>query len=205
MKRGAIILCGGRSSRMGRDKARLELASGELLLERVVRVISEVVGPRQIICVGAPGQELPELAQGVRVVRDPEPHRGPLLGLAVGLRELAPGVEAAFVSACDVPLLAAPFIARMFELLGEFDAAALHDGARWHPLEAVYRATLLTLVESRLAGEDRSLAGLLESIRTRRVTIDELREVDPELRSLASCNTEEEFQARVEGGIARGC
>lgn len=200
MTRGAVILCGGRSSRMGRDKALLSVGSGEVMLERVARRVSEVVAADRIVCVGGPGQQLPELPAGIRILRDPEPHCGPLVGLAVGLRELQSEAEAIFLCACDVPLLVPAFVARMFELLGAREAAAVHDGARWHPLGAVYRTSILTQVESRLRGDDQSLAGLLQAMRVRRVTVEEVRDIDPQFRSLASCNTEEEYRAIMGDG-----
>ena len=82
----------------------------------------------------------------------------------------------------------------MFELLADYQIAAPHDGTRWHPLAAIYRTDLLPTVQARLATDDRSLVALLTACRTRRVPADELRDVDPELASLASCNTPEDYQ-----------
>ena len=60
MRKGAIILCGGKSSRMGRDKATLPFGP-ELMLQRVVRLIGEVVSLENVVVVAAPNQLLPEL------------------------------------------------------------------------------------------------------------------------------------------------
>src|SRR3954471_20287396 len=87
MGRGALILCGGKSSRMGRDKATLQFGP-ELMLQRVVRLMSDVVGPAEITVVAAPNQSLPELPAAVRVARDNREFRGPIEGLATGLREI---------------------------------------------------------------------------------------------------------------------
>ena len=68
---GAIILCGGRSSRMGLPKLSLPFGP-ELMLPRVVRLVRAGLGlaATPIVVVAAPDQELPPLPVDVRVVRD---------------------------------------------------------------------------------------------------------------------------------------
>lgn len=195
MDRGAIILCGGQSKRMGRDKATLPFGPEETLLQRVARLVGQAVPSEQIVCVAAAGQSLPQLPAGLRTARDATPARGPLAGLAAGLAALKGSADAAFVCGCDMPLVKPAFVNRMFDLLGGCSIAALHDGRRWHPLTAVYRVDILPRVESRLiAGPDRSLTALLDAEATRRVHLEELQDIDPELDSLASCNTMEDYQ-----------
>jgi hypothetical protein len=77
IKVGGIVLCGGRSSRMGVPKLSLPFGP-ELMLQRVVRLLSTVVDP--IIVVAAPGQELPPLDPSVAIIRDRREARGPLEG-----------------------------------------------------------------------------------------------------------------------------
>jgi molybdenum cofactor guanylyltransferase len=194
---GAIVLCGGRSVRLGRDKASLPCGSGETMLQRVVRLLGQVVPAQRIVCAAAPRQQLPPLPLGVRLVYDARPHAGPLAGLAAGLVALTDGIEAAFVTGCDAPLLVPALVRRMFELLADYEIAAPYDGRRLHPLAAVYRIDVLPAVEAQLAGRDHSLVALLDKCRTRRVPTDELREVDPDMASLANCNTLEDYQAMV--------
>ena len=69
MTAGGIVLCGGRSQRMGRPKAWLPFA-GELMLPRVVRLLGQAVGP--VVVVAAPDQDVPPLSPEVAVVRDEE-------------------------------------------------------------------------------------------------------------------------------------
>src|SRR5205085_12330412 len=97
-----IVLCGGRSSRMGRPKAWLPFGT-ELLLQRVVRVLRDVVEP--VVVVAAPDQEVPPLPVGVFRARDDREYLGPLNGLATGLAALHGQVAAAYLSSCDVPFL----------------------------------------------------------------------------------------------------
>src|SRR3954464_10860020 len=96
---GGIVLCGGRSSRMGKPKAWLPFGD-ELMLPRVVRILREVV--EEVVVVAAPGQEVPPLPGEVQIVRDEVEGRGPLGGLAAGLAALEGKADAAYLSSCDV-------------------------------------------------------------------------------------------------------
>src|SRR5689334_22736499 len=133
MRTGAIILCGGKSSRMGRDKATLPFGP-ELMLQRVVRLLGEAVDVRNLIVVAAPSQSVPELPPGVMIVHDPQEFRGPLQGLATGLSEMGERFDAVYATACDVPLLVPAFVDRMFQLLGDYEIAVPFDGEHYHSL-----------------------------------------------------------------------
>jgi len=198
MQRGAIILCGGTNRRMGADKGLLPFGPDEVMLQRVARLIGQVVANHRIVCVAAAGQPLPPLAAGLRVVRDRQPRRGPLEGLAVGLAALAGEVEAVFVTSCDVPLLVPALIERMFSLLGDYEMVVPQDGPFFHPLAAVYRTDLLAAVERRLAADQLRLSDLLENCRTRAVPVAELRAVDPTLSSLTVCNNPDQYQQTLQ-------
>jgi molybdopterin-guanine dinucleotide biosynthesis protein A len=194
MRTGAIILCGGKSSRMGADKATLPFGP-ELLLPRVVRLVGEVV--QQRVVVAAPDQNLPELPREARIARDANEGRGPLEGLAAGIAALADEVDAVYVTSCDTPFLAPAFVAKMFQLLGEHDIAVPRDGRHHHVLASVYRVGVLSAVQ-RLLAEDRLRPFfLLEACDTRLVDLAELRDVDPELASLENLNREEDYQAAL--------
>jgi molybdenum cofactor guanylyltransferase len=167
----------------------------ERMLQRVVRLVGEAVGP--VIVVAAIDQELPDLPAGVRTVRDRRPDRGPLEGIAVGLAGLGHEAEVAFVTACDSPLVRPAFVRRMVELAEGCDVAVPHVGGFDHPLSAVYRATVLPHVESLLAVDQVRPVFLFDRVRTRRVTADELRDVDPDLDSLNNLNTPTDYAATL--------
>jgi molybdopterin-guanine dinucleotide biosynthesis protein A len=179
---------------MGHDKAWLPFGPGETMLERVVRLVSEVVPADRIVCVAAEGQKIPCLPGWVRLVRDREPYLGPLSGLGTGLSVLERDADAVFVTGCDVPLLVPAVVARLFDLLGEDEIAVPHDGERYHPLAAVYRTSVRSYAESLLAAGERSLVSLIERCRSRTVPLDALRDIDPNLSSLANCNTPDDYQ-----------
>jgi molybdopterin-guanine dinucleotide biosynthesis protein A len=190
-KVGGIVLCGGRSMRMGRPKLSLPFGT-ETMLARVVRILSEVVEP--IVVVAAPEQELPPLPAGVRIARDEQEGLGPLSGLAAGLSALSGVVDAAYVSSCDVPLLAPEFVQRMIELLAEYEMVIPRDGNYHHPLAAVYRCSLEGRVRSLLSEGRFRPFFLMEDSDARVVDVSDLRDADPNLDSLRNLNTEEEYQ-----------
>jgi molybdopterin-guanine dinucleotide biosynthesis protein A len=196
MRKGAIILCGGKSSRMGRDKATLRFGR-ELMLQRVLRLVGEVVDPQHIIVVGAPTQSLPELPAAVNVARDIHEYRGPLQGLATGLREVGDRFDAIYATACDVPLLAPGFVDRMFELLGEYDVAVPFDGQHHHSLAAVYRPRVLPHIQALLDSDRLRPRFLFDLVRTREVPVDDLRDVDPRLATLENFNRYDDYLAAL--------
>jgi molybdopterin-guanine dinucleotide biosynthesis protein A len=185
---------------MGRPKALLDFGD-ETLLQRVVRILSEVVDP--VAVVAAADQELPILPDSVRIVRDDQEYAGPLAGMGRGLASLAADADAAYVSACDVPLLRREFVRAMIGLLGEHDAAVPRGDQFYHPLAGVYRTSLAGRIAAFVnAGRLRPLY-LIESSNTLAVGLDDLRVVDPALDSLRNLNTPEDYQnALRDGGIS---
>jgi len=196
MKKGAIILCGGKSSRMGRDKATLPFGP-ELMLQRVVRIVSEVVDSTAIVVVAAPEQILPELPPTVIITRDEHPERGPLEGLAAGLRSMPDFVHAIYATSCDVPLLSPDFMQAMFQSLAQHDIAVPYDGQYFHPLAAVYRPRVLAVVQSLLASDRLRPVFLFDEVRTLKVPAEDLRDVDPELSTLLNLNRPEDYRAAL--------
>lgn len=188
---GGVVLCGGHSSRMGQPKLSLPFGN-EVLLQRVCRVLAEVVQP--IVVVAASGQELPALPESMRVVQDEFDSLGPLAGIATGLAALQGECQAAFVTSCDVPLLKPEFVKAILDRLGDYDAAVPNDGNYDHVLAAAYRPKLASTARELLESGQRRPLRLIEAVRSIRIPIDDLRIVDPKLDSLRNANTPEEYR-----------
>ena len=179
---------------MGRPKAWLPFGP-EVMLQRIVRILSEVVSP--IVVVAAVGQELPELPAAVEIVRDEHEALGPLAGLAAGLKALEGRAAAAYASSCDVPLLTAVFVEHVIAALGDYDLAMPRDGKFHHPLSAVYATRLATPVRALVDANRLRPVFLLEQSQAREIDVSEFRSVDPELRSLRNINTPAEYAAAL--------
>lgn len=192
MGTGAVILCGGESRRMGSPKAWLPFGP-ETLLQRVVRLVGTVARP--VVVVAAPGQDIPELPADVAVVRDPIAGRGPLQGLAAGLAAMPDEVDLVYATATDAPFLEPRWIGRLAGLIGDRDLAIPRVGEEYHPLAALYRrAAVLPAIDRMLQQGRLRLRDIVECGNVRVVDEDEMRSVDPDLKTLRNLNHPEDYR-----------
>jgi len=154
------ILAGGKSRRMGRDKARLEI-DGLPLLERTAAAAQAAGLP--VLVVGR-ARPLDWTSKDVDFAEDTLPGRGPLGGLHTALTRANGPVLAL---ACDLPRLTAEAL-RWLELEsqsergGEMGLIVVNSG-RWEPLFSVYTPACLPLIEERMRDGRLSLHGLIEA------------------------------------------
>ncbi len=200
MTPAALVLCGGESRRMGRPKAWLRFGP-ELLLQRVVRLLATVSDP--IVVVAAPGQDLPEVAREVTILRDAVAGRGPLQGLATGLASLPAASTLVYATATDVPFLEPRWITRLIEMSDDHDLVIPFVGGYYHPLAALYRkSAVLPAIEALLREDRLRPVFLIEAVNTRVVGEAELRSVDPEMGTLRNLNFPEDYdQALRDAGL----
>jgi molybdopterin-guanine dinucleotide biosynthesis protein A len=198
----AIVLAGGKSSRMGSSKALLEW-HGSTLLRRVTGIVGRSVdGP--VVVVSAPGQSLPALEGAVEVVADDQEGRGPLQGLAAGLAAIGDRAPIAYVSSTDVPLLHPAFIRRVLGALVDGADVALPDvGGYRQPLSAAYRVAVRSTVEELIAADRMRPAFLFERARVCHLGEGELladatlARLDPELSSVSNLNEPADYERAV--------
>jgi molybdenum cofactor guanylyltransferase len=203
---GAIILAGGRSSRMGSPKAALDW-HGSTLLRRITGLAQRAVGG-PVVVVSAPGQELPAVDPAIEVVDDAREGRGPLQGLAAGLAAVGDRAEVAFVCSTDVPLLHPAFIRCVLDAFTpEVDVVLPEIHGFRQPLSAGYRTSLLPEVQALLAADKLTLGLLFERCRVRRLDHAAmlrdaaLAAADPELASVRNLNEPSDY-AQARGGAA---
>jgi molybdopterin-guanine dinucleotide biosynthesis protein A len=193
----AIVLAGGRSMRMGRDKASIRVG-GEPLLTRTTRVVAEVARP--VVVVAAAEQVLEMGPLRVEVVRDEEPHGGPLVALVRGLDALGERASHVFVCGTDHPRLAASVIARLNDLAQGHDAAVATIGGRPQLLCAVFRTAIRDRAHALVGRGQRSMRALAEQLDVRAVTAEELLDDplvtrdDPALDSFVDVDTPEDLR-----------
>lgn len=191
---GGIILCGGRSRRMGTSKAWLTCGP-EHLLQRMVRIVTGVVRP--VVVAGRTDQTLPPLPDDVLVVCDAVDNAGPLAGLAAGFEALAGRCEAAFVTSCDHPLLRPQFIERLIELLGDHSAAVPQYKTHLSPLSAVYRLETASIAHEMLDHGDLRMHDFANRCHAHVVPPSAFRDVDPGLDSLRNINDPDQYERIV--------
>jgi len=189
MGEAALVLCGGFSRRMGRDKWSLPFGP-ETLLARTVRTVGEVVD--EVWVVAREGQDVPG---GFRIARDPAEGLGPLAGLVAVLAAMR--AERAFLTSCDVPLLKPAFVRRMLDLSRGHAAAVPLVGGYHMTTAAVYSRDILPAARRLLKELRLRPLFLVEEVDARIVHEDELRDVDPDLVSFRNCNTPEEYRAAL--------
>jgi molybdopterin-guanine dinucleotide biosynthesis protein A len=187
-----IVLAGGASRRMGRDKAFLELGSRPLIalvVERMQEVCAEVL----IVA----SDVRPYASLGLPLVEDRFHGIGVLGGLHAGLEAAAH--ELTLVVGCDMPFLNPDLLGAFVGWAEGFDVVALRRGEYVEPLHAVYRRTCLPALETAIRAGRRRIISFFPDVRARYVTPVEIAPFDGALRSFENVNTPEEWRMVLAG------
>ncbi len=185
-----VILAGGRSRRLGQDKAILpwpEPDSATTLLAHVHTVLAAVCA--EVLIVGSRDD-----LTGYRVVPDIAPVRSSLTGLASGLQ--AANTPLVLAVACDMPFLNAGLLRALIAAASaDWDAAAPLIRRQPETLHTVYRKRCLPVALDMLQAGDYKLGRLLQKLRVHTMPESQVRGFDPELASLENINTPEDLAA----------
>ncbi len=200
VRAAGIILAGGYSSRMGKDKALLPLPGDER--HTFVSYLASVLATtcEEIVLVARDGEQAGRYKlPGIRVVTDYEPGVGPLMGIYTGLCEIR--CTHALIVAVDLPCVQASLVSFLLSQALPDELVVPVVGGIAQVLLAVYPQTLLPLVKERLQAGRRDPRSLLEAAQVRYIEEAQLRAVDLRLRSFLNVNTPEDL-ARVTAGGA---
>lgn len=192
-KISAAVLAGGRSLRMGRDKALLTLEpGGPTFLQRTLDTVRAVADDVMVIA-----NDRPEYAKfGARLVPDHYPGGAALGAIATALE--AARSPRCLVVPCDLPLLNAGLLTWLAEFDDEADVVVPIVNGFVQPLHAIYRDTCLEPIRLRLRLEQRQVVGFFPRVRVREVPETAIRAVDPDLLAFFNANTPEALdQARA--------
>ena len=165
-----LILCGGRSRRMGSDKAELDL-SGRALLDRLIEQVSPVVGELKLAC----GERPRYGDRGLDLLLDEEPGAGPLAAIATALE--ATGFERMLVVACDMPRLTSALLRELVRRSVEerLDVCWFESERGLEPMCAVYSRRCVGLMRAALERDQRRMTGFVDdSLRVARVRENDL-------------------------------
>jgi molybdenum cofactor guanylyltransferase len=185
-----VILAGGRSSRMGKDKAALVL-DGRPLIARVVERLRQALDSAFIV--GA--EDLAALQPGAPIIPDERPGLGPLGGMATALA--AAHTEWIFLVACDMPFIQPALVRHMAAIAlaaPQAQAVALRSPGGLEPLHAAYRRDIAPIVAQALRAPHPSMRGLLGRLRVIEIAPEEAARFDPRGLSTFNANTEEEWR-----------
>jgi len=187
-----IILAGGQSRRMGRDKALIDF-QGQPIITRVMAALRELTN--DIVVVSNRSDVYGPLGDpwGARVVADFDPPCGPLGGIAAGLQAM--DSELAIVVACDMPFLDVMLLRWLIDQADGNDAVVPRTGDEYEPLHAVYRRTCTNPIVQRINQGDRRVISFFADVRLRAIEETAWRAIDPTGRSLVNLNTPGDLSA----------
>ena len=183
----AFILAGGKSTRMGQDKAFLEL-EGETLLARAITLAASAAS--EIRLVGDPQKLLPF----GRVVEDVFPDRGPLGGIHAALTNSTADLN--LVLAVDLPFVEPRFLAYLLSVASQSGAIVSVPRASggWQPLCAVYRREFGPVAERALRKRKNKIDALFSQVETRVISEEELERMGFSTEMFRNLNTAEDVE-----------
>ena len=181
-----FAVAGGRSQRMGSDKALLPWA-GTTLLEHTLARLRDVCAE---VCILS-GVQIRYASYGVPAHADLVPDAGPLGGVHAGLRNL--GVSLGLFLGVDTPLVPSPLLRALVAAAAGFDAVVPVVGGRPEPLCAVYRGTCLAPVQRRLEAGERKMTSFWPDVRVRTMAEDELAIFGDPALMFRNLNTTEDY------------
>lgn len=191
----AVILAGGMSRRLGRDKA-LEPFEGEPLVQRVISRMRQV-GRSLLVVVNHPERaaEL-DLPDDIQAATDRYPGMGSLGGILTGL--MAAPTEWSTFCACDMPFLSPRLYQHLLSQRQGYDAIVPVIDGRPEPTHAVYSRACIEPIRKRVIAQDLKISSFFGDVRVRLVPEDEVRLLDPDLRSFFNINTEKDLEIALE-------
>lgn len=182
-----IVLAGGLSRRLGRDKA-VEPIGGEPLIARCIGRLSAVADEIIVVVNGIErGKQLP-LPSSCRVAVDVYVDSGSLGGIFSGVSAMGDGWGV--VVACDMPFLNIALLRYMLSLREGFDAVVPVLDGRPEPTHALYSKTCLQCIEHRLQAADLKIARFFDDVSVRYVSQKEVDAHDPDHLSFFNVNTQ---------------
>jgi len=189
----SIILAGGRSSRLGREKL-AEVIAGKSLIERAISRLSSL--SQEILIVisqkqarsSLPSYTYPE----AKTVVDLYPETGSLIGIYTGLVHSSNFLN--LVVACDMPFLNLELLRYMVKMAPGFDVVIPRIGDQMEPLHAVYSKNCMKPMEDLIKQGNLKIRDFFDSVKVRYVEEEELGRFDPERLSFFNINTEADLK-----------
>jgi len=184
----SIILAGGRSSRLGREKL-AEVIAGKSLIERAISSLSSL--SQEILIVISQKQARSSLSLDTypeaKTVVDLYSGKGSLIGIYTGLVHSTNFLN--LVVACDMPFLNVNLLRYMIDISPGFDVVIPRIGDQMEPLHALYSKNCIGPMESLIRQDNLKVTAFFNSVKVRYVGKEELYRFDPERLSFFNINT----------------
>ena len=195
MSRSALILAGGRGSRLGfREKALIEIKGKPLIafvIERLERSVDEI-----IISVRNEAQSklLKTIFPNMRYACDMYKNTGPLAGILSGLSICK--YEYCFIAACDMPFINENAVNFLFDKCRDHDAAIpQHADSTLEPLHAVYNCiSMIKETKRSLENNETTILAPISRMNVNYVPVEDIRKIDPDLKTFMNINTCEDLE-----------
>jgi len=186
-----VILAGGENKRMPVLKAFIEI-EGQKIIERNLEIMKRLFKEVFIVT----NQPEIYLYLDVPLFGDIYNIRGPMTGILTALvNSKSPWV---FISACDMPFLNEHLIKYMYSKKDNFIAVVPMTGDGVEPLFAFYSKSLLSLMEESILMGKPAIKDFLKNKRVKYVMIEEIKKIDPEMRSFINLNTPEDVEKHLQ-------
>jgi molybdopterin-guanine dinucleotide biosynthesis protein A len=190
--RSAIVLVGGEARRAGGREKYFFTYRGKTFIDRLLDTLKEVVD--EIVVVARDPEQCERFCHldEIRCISDIRRGIGPIGGLHAGA--LTVHGEYVFVSACDMPCVHADVVSLLFDAIDDYDAVIPSwNPDMFEPLHAVYRrSALLGYLQEH---QSLSLRSMVRSLNTRYISVDRIRQIDPELLTFVNINKLEDLDA----------
>jgi molybdopterin-guanine dinucleotide biosynthesis protein A len=187
MRVTGVILAGGKSRRMGRDKAFLSFGTG-MLVERVIEVLRQVTEDVILIT------NTPEPYQrfGLPMFSDVIPEAGSLGGIYTGLASAKTSYSLCL--ACDMPFVKPAFLRFLCEMAAEADVVIPRNAEDFQPLCAVYSQVCREPIRQKIDAGRLKITGFFDQVRVRVIEGELLTRYDPHDVMFFNANTPEEYE-----------
>jgi len=194
MKISAILLAGGQSKRMGKDKAFLQL-DGKTFLRIIAEKLSAYC--EQIIVSGNREKEeylsqLYGIKSQIDFVKDVNPYTGPLNGIISCRKKIKN--ELVFISTCDTPFLQEDIIPYLYKRIDNFDAVIPEINKKKQFLNTIYKRSAVDIGEQLYKKGVRSLYQWVNDLKTVQISEKDIKQADKNLLSYWSINRPEEYE-----------
>lgn len=198
MRVTGVILAGGKSRRMGRDKAFLPFGNG-VLIERVIEVVKQVADDVVLIT------NTPELYErfGLPMYADVIPEAGSLGGIYTGL--VHAGAPYSLCLACDMPFVKPEFLRFLCETAADVDVVIPKNAEDFQPLCAVYAQACREPIHQRITSGRLKITGFFDQVRVRVIEGEPLARYDPHDVMFFNANTPEEYEQARQMLEGKGC